>query len=314
MSAEQAPTPNGTYPEPPPGWSATTPYGAPWPYDPAVLDRPELGSLTKTPLLTRLAARPLAEPLLVSRLEPLAELEAQPLRRQQADREARAHLGNRAPRASGLGGLGIRRLIWAGGVAMAVILAIGSVLLSTGGRGHHGRLAGSASRAHSVASTSGMSLPRRIGSYVRAQQSTRDTLTSAESFAPAAHTAVYQRNGKPGLTAGSIGIDVGYVRGSSAGSTLRRIYQNFKLQIGRLADGQANVGKPRAFPAGPLHGRVSCWRVTAPSGTGSGRSAGAACLWADNDTFGFLLAPGLRTSNLATTLLMFRSAIEMSLH
>lgn len=47
---------------------------------------------------------------------------------------------------------------------------------------------------------------------------------------------------------------------------------------------------------------------------GPGWSTGAACVWADHDTFGFFLAPALRTSSLANTLLTFRSAIEMPSH
>ena len=290
---------HGSYPEPPPGWSATTPFGAPWPYDPAVLDQADLGP---------------SAPLLVSRLEPLAELPAG-LAGPHADRNGRARLvvrarsGDRATQAWP-SGAAIRRLMW-GGIAVAVILAVGSVLFGLAGNGGPAR---SASSAHSVASTSGLSLPRHIGSYVRAQQGSDETLEPAGGFASAAHTAVYQRNGKPGLAAGAIGIHVGYVRASSASSMVRRFYRDFEIRIGRLAEGQAYVGKPRAYPAGSLGGQVRCWRVTAPSAASPSGSEGAACLWADNDTFGFLLAPGLPASSLATTLLIFRSAIEMHPH
>ncbi len=47
---------------------------------------------------------------------------------------------------------------------------------------------------------------------------------------------------------------------------------------------------------------------------GSGRSGGASRVWPGNDTFGFLLAPGMRTSSLANILLTFRSVIEIPAH
>jgi hypothetical protein len=80
---------------------------------------------------------------------------------------------------------------------------------------------------------------------------------------------------------------------------------------GELAVAQTTVGPPQPAQVGPLGGRVSCWQMTGPGAAGFGPSAAASCVWADTDTFGFLLAPGLSTSKLAITLLMFRSAIEI---
>jgi hypothetical protein len=213
-----------------------------------------------------------------------------------------------------------RRGIVFAALAAAVAVAIGTAVLSWHGFG------GSAGRGGQAGARS-LSLPPKIGGYSSGPQSAHVTLTSAEPFVSAAKTAVYQLSGpgQPGgLLVGSIGIDVGHLSGISPGAALSRIYGDFDAQVGRLAAaqsgpgqaaaGQPAVGPPQPVPAGSLGGMASCWQVTVPSVTGSGRSAGASCGWADSDTFGFLFAPGLSTSRLASTLLMFRSAIEIQSH
>ena len=224
-----------------------------------------------------------------------------------------------------------RRGIVLAALAAAVAVAIGAAVLSWQGFG------GSAGRGGDAGARS-LSLPPKVGGYSRGPQSSHVTLTSAEPFVSAAQTAVYQVSGPDqpgGLMVGSIGIDVGQISGISPGAALSRIYGDFDAQVGRLAAAQPGpgqaaagqaaagqaaagqaavglpVGPPQQVPAGSLGGMASCWQVTVPSVTGSGQSAGASCVWADSDTFGFLFAPGLSTSRLASTLLMFRSAIEI---
>ena len=318
---------SSSYSDPLPGWSATTPHGAPWPYDPALLDQP-LAPAADSPQMVPLASplAPLASrarpelrqrrqeaPVTKLRLEPLLELP-------RPGQSSPGHADGRDPAAypggeAGWLGRPARRWLVLGGAAVAVMLAVAAVVLGFSGRGgsvkpeRPGRLS---------ASGHVLSFPRVIGSYTRAEQGHDRTLTSADSFVSAVRTAVYQRNARldqaGGLLASSIGVDTGYVHLMPPGSVAREIYEDFKRQISRLSDGQAELGKPRDFTPGSLGGKVRCWSVSAPSGRGSGRSAGAACVWADNDTFGFVFAPGLQTSSLATTLLTFRTVIEMPSH
>jgi hypothetical protein len=65
----------------------------------------------------------------------------------------------------------------------------------------------------------------------------------------------------------------------------------------------------RAVSAGPLGGQASCWPVLA-SASSRAAGGGAMCAWADNDTFGVLLARGTSTARLAATMLRFRAATE----
>jgi len=214
-----------------------------------------------------------------------------------------------------------RRFGWAG-LVVAGAVVVAALFAVTG----YGELAD-----HPDAYT--LSLAPAVGGYARVPQGPPDTLTSADSFVSGAQTAVYQLTGQPGvLAAGSIRVDVGRISGISPGRALSRIYANFESQVGKIAAGQAprgqssagrqgaagrgaaaqvTVGAPLPVPTGPLGGLARCWPVRAPAETGSGQAVGASCLWADSRTFGFLFAPGLSTSRLATTLLMFRSAIEI---
>ena len=215
-----------------------------------------------------------------------------------------------------------RKLAWAGiPVAAAIALAAALVLTGTARPGS----AGSRVTAAHV-----LSLPRTVGGYSRGAYRPGETLTSGDPFVSAPQTAVYQLGSAAGqaggLLAGSIGIDVGHVSAVSPDVVLSRVYADFKAQLGKIAAiqivqgqvpadefalAQTTVGPPQPAQAGPLGGRVSCWQVTGPRAASFGPASAASCLWADTDTFGFLFAPGLSTSRLAATLLMFRSAIEI---
>jgi hypothetical protein len=215
-----------------------------------------------------------------------------------------------------------RRLAWAG-IPAATAIAVAAALMLTG-TPRPGSPGGRVTAAHVL------SLPRTVGGYSRGTYRSGETLTSGDSFVSAPQTAVYQPDGAAGQTggllAGSIGIDVGHVSAVSPDIVLSRVYADFKGQLSKIAaiqmvQGQApadefalartTVGPPQPAQAGPLGGQVSCWQVTGPRAGSFGPVAAASCLWADTDTFGFLFAPGLSTSRLAATLLMFRSAIEI---
>lgn len=366
---QDSPRSSAAYLESPPGWSATTPYGAPWPFDLAVLDeplplpgaesrppdsmpespraeatRPERAARQSVaappdplvalpqpdqvrivPRLKPLMASPRLEPLMVAApLEPLVE---PPSPGRQPGTRRRTQPGTRRGRLAGtpyvvtgrsaadrLRRIPHRRLV-GGGLAVAVILAVGAVVFVVGRPGGSVESRGAGSLA---ASAHALSFPGHVASYLRTRQATGHTLTGSDSLVSAALTAIYQRSGQParpgGLLTRSVGVEVGHVRDISPASAIRRIYADFKRRLGRLADGQAHLGRGRYFSAGPLGGQVRCWSVSVPSATGPGRSTGAACMWADHDTFGFFFAPALPTSSLATTLLTFRSAIEMPSH
>ena len=106
---------------------------------------------------------------------------------------------------------------------------------------------------------------------------------------------------------GTILLDVGHLSRTPPGLALADIYARFK---GIVQDAGYNpFGTMQAVSAGPLGGQASCWSVRASaSSTAAGR--GAMCAWADNDTFGLLLAQGASTESLAAIMLRFRSAIE----
>jgi hypothetical protein len=88
---------------------------------------------------------------------------------------------------------------------------------------------------------------------------------------------------------------------------LADIYARFKA-IGQDATSNP-FGTMQAVSAGPLGGQASCWSVRA-SASSAAAGQGAMCAWADNDTFGLLLAQGARTASLAAVMLRFRSATE----
>ena len=323
--------------EPPSGWASATPYGAPWPHD-AV---PTALSWSRRPAPALVPGEQSAVPP-----QPAVRRDAvrgNAVRRDavRRDREARAEWAGPGeghhpvvlvarphqdrPGADlpwPAGAVGRRRLAWAGICAAAVTAAAAVLALAVTARP-------GVPRSRAIAAHV-LSLPSAVGGYRRGPHGLHETLTSADPFVLAPQTAVYQLSGQAGQAggplAGSIGIDVGHLRGVSPDAALSRIYKDFNAQIGKiaaaqtvqglapageLAIAQTSTGPPQPAQAGPLGGRVSCWQVTGPGAAGFGPSAAASCVWADTDTFGFLLAPGLSTSKLAATLLMFRSAIEI---
>jgi hypothetical protein len=208
-----------------------------------------------------------------------------------------------------------RQAIAFGGIGAAVIAAAAAVMIALFGLGASGGRPnpGLQARAHDLA------LPHTVAGYIRSQEGSREMLTSSARIFTAVMTGVYQRRaaaqpGVAGVTSGMIAIDVGRISRVSPAGAIAGIYSGVKNQVDRASGGRAVMGSMESFPAGPLGGEVRCWNVTAPSTTGSGGSAGASCLWADNGTFGYLFAPGMRTSSLASALLTFRSVIEKPAH
>ena len=106
---------------------------------------------------------------------------------------------------------------------------------------------------------------------------------------------------------GTILLDAGHLSRIAPGPTLADIYARFKAIV---QDASYNPsGTMQAVSAGPLGGQASCWSVRASAGSAAA-GRGAMCAWADNDTFGLLLAQGASTKSLAPIMLRFRSATE----
>ncbi|MGE5286645.1 MAG: hypothetical protein ACM3ML_05465 [Micromonosporaceae bacterium] len=207
-----------------------------------------------------------------------------------------------------------RVMLWSGLAGAVAGTAAAATIVLYGPAAVRGQ-ASPASRSR----THGTALPATVAGYTRTQEGSKETVTLGQPYVSAVHTGVYQRataaqHGVAGLTSGMIRIDVGRIAGISPANAIAGIYDSFKNQVDQASEGQAVVGAMRTFPAGSRGGEVKCWNVTAPSATGSPDSTGASCLWTDNNTFGYLFAPGMRTSSLAKTLLAFRSVIETPAH
>ena len=207
-----------------------------------------------------------------------------------------------------------RAMLWSG-LAGAVAGTAAAAAIVTHGPGAARGHASPAGRSR----TQGAALPPAVAGYTLTQEGSKATATSGQLYVSAVRTGVYQRAAAAqpsagGLTSGMIRIEVGRIAGISPASAIAGIYGSVKNQVDQASEGQAVVGAMRAFPAGSRGGDVECWNVTAPSATGSPDAAGASCLWAGNNTFGYLFAPGMGASSLASTLLTFRSVIETPAH
>jgi hypothetical protein len=106
---------------------------------------------------------------------------------------------------------------------------------------------------------------------------------------------------------GTILLDAGHLSRTEPGLALTDIYARFKAIVSDA--GYNPFGTMQAVSAGPLGGQASCWPVRA-SASSTAAGSGAMCAWADNDTFGLLLAQRATTASLAAIMLRFRSATE----
>jgi hypothetical protein len=158
------------------------------------------------------------------------------------------------------------------------------------------------------------SLPRAISGYHRGvrQAGSQGTVFYGDKHFTDVKAAVYDRKGaapgSPSPGPGTIAADTGRLIKITPGQALADIYRRFR-SLGKVG-GQSPFGTRRAVPAGPLGGEAVCWRVAEGTGSGSTAGDGAMCEWADSDTFGLLLTPGMTPGRLASTMLTFRSAIE----
>jgi len=156
-----------------------------------------------------------------------------------------------------------------------------------------------------------VSLPRSVAGYSAGnlQTGSAGTVFYADPHVSDLQGGEYHLStGAQGVASpGTILLDAGHLSRIAPGPALADVYARFKAIV-RDA-GYNPFGTMQAVSAGPLGGQASCWPVRASAGSAAA-GGGAMCAWADNDTFGLLLAQGASTKSLTAIMLRFRSATE----